>query len=163
MLASVLLAALQQQPAPLTPAASPVAHVTIVPEEVALEVGDTVRLHASAGDSARRPINNVVVRWFQSGGHFEGRVDSTGVVTGGSTGTLTVTALVSSPGGGSQAAGFARVTVLPRAATKLTFQPEVARLYAGQDVTVEAIPYSADNVGATIVCSGLRISPPSFQ
>jgi plastocyanin len=145
MLASLLLTALQQQPAPAPAAASPIARVTLVPEEVALEVGDTVRLRASAEDSVGQPIKNVVVRWFQSGGHFEGRVDSTGLVTGGSTGTLTVSALVSSPRGGSPATGFARVTVLPRPATKLTFQPEVGRLYAGQGVTVEAIPYSADN------------------
>src|SRR3954451_20878744 len=145
MLASVLLVALQQQPAPVSPAASPIAQVTIVPEEVALEVGDTVRLRASAVDSLGQPVKNVVVRWFQSGGHFEGRVDSTGLVTGGSTGTLTVSALVSTPGGGSPATGFARVTVLPRPAAKLIFQPEIARLYVGQSVTVEAIPYSADN------------------
>src|SRR3954454_1945784 len=145
MLASILLAALQQQASPSTPAASPVARVNIVPEEVALEVGDTVRLRASAEDSLGQPVKNVGVRWFQSGGHFEGRIDSTGLVTGGSTGTLTVSALVSTPAGGSPATGFARVTVLPRPATKLTFHPEVARLYAGQSVTVEAIPYSADN------------------
>src|SRR3954449_13451479 len=131
MLASVFLAALQQQPSPTSLAASPVARVNIVPEEVALEVGDTVRLRASAEDSLGRPIKNVVVRWFQSGGHFEGRVDSTGLVTGGSTGTLAISAVVSSPAGGSPAPGFARVTVLPRPATKLTLQPEVARLYAG--------------------------------
>src|SRR3954452_6055253 len=145
MLASVFLAALQQQPSPTSLAASPVARVSIVPEEVALEVGDTVRLTASAEDSLGQPIKNVGVRWFQSGGHFEGRIDSTGLVTGGSTGTLTVSALVSTPGGDSPATGFARVTVLPRPAAKLIFQPEIARLYVGQSVTVEAIPYSADN------------------
>jgi hypothetical protein len=143
MLSLTILALLQQQPSPAGP--SPLARVTVVPEEVAVQVGDTVRLSATAEDSAGRPVRDIVVRWFQSGGHFEGRVDSTGLVTGGSTGTLTVSALVSTAGGGSPATGFARVTVLPQPAAKLVFEPEPTRLYAGQSVTIDAIPYSATN------------------
>jgi hypothetical protein len=142
MLSLLMTALLPQQPAPVTPSSPPIARVTVVPEEVAVEVGDTVRLHATAEDSGGHPVADVVVRWFQSGGHFEGKVDSTGLVTGGSTGTVAVSALVSRPGGGSPATGFARVTVLPQPAAKLTFEPEPARLYAGQVVTVEAIPYA---------------------
>src|SRR3954471_13915372 len=145
MLASILLAALQQQPSPSTPAASPVARVNIVPEEVALEVGDTVRLRASAEDSLGQPVKNVVVRWFQSGGHFEGKVDSTGLVTGGSTGTLTVSALVSPRGGGRPATGFARVTVLPQPAVRLELDREIARLYVGQSLALGATPYAGNN------------------
>ena len=74
------------------------------------------------------------IRWFQSGGFFEGRVDSTGLVTGGSTGTLTVSALVSSRSGGAPATGFARVTVLPQPAAKLVFDRQVSQLYAGQSL-----------------------------
>src|ERR671925_429373 len=106
------MAALQQQPTPSPSAQPALARVRIEPAEVALQVGDTVRLQATAEDSAGRPVKDVIVRWFQSGGHFEGKVDSTGLVTGGSTGTLTVSALVSRRGGGAPAAGFARVTVL---------------------------------------------------
>ncbi len=145
MLSLMTLALLQQQPSPAAAGPSPVARVTVVPEEVAVQVGDTVRLRATAEDSAGRPVKEIVVRWFQSGGHFEGRVDSTGLVTGGSTGTLTVSALVSTPAGGSPATGFARVTVLPQPAARLVFEPEPSRLYAGQSVTVDAIPYSATN------------------
>jgi hypothetical protein len=139
------LASLQQQPA-RSPATGPgLATVTVEPTEVALQVGDTIRLKASARDSAGRAINDVTVRWFQSGGHFEGKVDSTGLVTGGSTGTLTVSALVSRRTGGAPVAGFARVTVLPQPAAKLTFDREVSRLYEGQSLTLEATPYAANN------------------
>jgi hypothetical protein len=144
MLCLLMIAVLPQQPAPAASSAPPIARVTVVPEEVAVEVGDTVRLRATAEDSGGHPVTDVVVRWFQSGGHFEGKVDSTGLVTGGSTGTIAVSALVSRPGGGSPATGFARVTVLPQPAAKLTFEPEPTRLYAGQAVTVEAIPYAAN-------------------
>lgn len=140
-----LLAALQQQPAQTGAPPSPIAKVAIQPAEVAVQVGDTVRLGVTATDSAGRPVKDVVVRWFQSGGHFEGKVDSSGLVTGGSTGTLTISALVSSRAGGSPATGFARVTVLPGPAARLEFDRVVSRMYAGQSLSVEAVPYAANN------------------
>jgi hypothetical protein len=140
MLLLLTLAVLQQQPS-----VPPVARVTIMPEEAAIEVGDTIRLQAAAADSAGRPVKNFTVRWFQSGGHFEGRVDSSGLVTGGSVGTLTVSALVTAAGGSSPTPGFARITVLPQPAAKLVLQPRPTRLYSGQSVQVEAIAYSANN------------------
>jgi Big-like domain-containing protein len=141
-----LLAAVQQQPAPTgAPPSSPIAKVAIQPAELALQVGDTVRLGVTATDSAGRPVKDVVVRWFQSGGHFEGKVDSSGLVTGGSTGTLTISALVSTRAGGSPATGFARVTVLPGPAARLEFDRTVSKMYAGQSLGIEAIPYAANN------------------
>jgi plastocyanin len=140
-----ILAALQQQPTTQQSASPALAKVTVEPAEVAVEVGDTVRLRARAVDSSGRAVGNLSVRWFQSGGHFEGRVDSTGLVTGGSTGTLTVSALVSPRSGGSPATGFARVTVLPQPAAKLAFDREVSRLYTGQTLVVGAVPYAAND------------------
>ena len=140
-----MLASLQQQPSSSPAVPSGIATVRVEPAEVALQVGDTVRLKASARDSAGRPLNDVIVRWFQSGGHFEGKVDSTGLVTGGSTGTLRVSALVSRRAGGAPAAGFARVTVLPQPAARISFDREVSRLYAGQSLALEATPYAANN------------------
>jgi hypothetical protein len=140
-----LLAALQQQPATAGAQSAPIAKVTIQPAEVAVQAGDTVRLGVSATDSAGRLVKDPVVRWFQSGGHFEGKVDSSGLVTGGSTGTLTISALVSSRAGGSPVTGFARVTVLPGPAARLEFDRAASRMYAGQALTVEAIPYAANN------------------
>ena len=112
---------------------------------MAVQVGDTVRLTARALDASGRPVKDVSVRWFQSGGHFEGRVDSTGLVTGGSTGTLNLSALVSPRAGGTPATGFARVTVLPQPAAKLVLDREVARLYVGQSLLVGATPYAAND------------------
>jgi plastocyanin len=140
-----MVAALQQQPTSTTPPSPSLAKVTIEPAELALQVGDTVRLRASAVDSSGRAIDNLTVRWFQSGGHFEGRVDSTGLVTGGSTGTLTVSAVVTPRSGGPSATGFARVTVLPQPAAKLVLDRAVSRLYAGQSLVVSAVPYAAND------------------
>lgn len=138
-----MLAALQQ--ATLAPNNTPpIAKVTIEPAEVAVQVGDTVRLRASAVDSSGRPVRPLTIRWFQSGGRFEGRVDSTGLVTGGSIGTLTVTAVVSHREG-APATGFARVTVLPQPAAKLEFDRAVSRLYSGQTLMIGAVPYAAND------------------
>ncbi len=136
---------LQQQPPSAEPASTALGKVSIEPAEVAVEVGDTVRLRVSATDSAGRPVKDVAVRWFQSGGYFEGRVDSTGLVRGGSTGTLSISAVVSPRIGGSPATGFARVTVLPPPAAKLVFDRPVSRLYAGQSLVVTAVPYAAND------------------
>ena len=136
------LIALHQQPAQSPQPA--IAKVQIKPAEVAVQVGDTVRLAVSATDSAGRPVKDVTVRWFQSGGHFEGKVDSTGLVTGGSTGTLTVSALVSRRSGGSPATGFARVTVLPQPAARIEIAPETTQLYVGQSLALEATPYAGN-------------------
>jgi plastocyanin len=143
MLSHVLLLAVLQGTA--APGASPIGKVAIQPAEVAIQVGDTVRLAATAQDSSGRPLNDVVVRWFQSGGRFEGTVDSTGLVTGGSTGTLTVTALIAPRQGGSPGTAFARVTILPQPASKILLEPAPARLYGGQSMVVAATPYSAND------------------
>jgi len=147
MLQLLLVLALlpQQRPAASPPPAATLARVTIDPAEVAVQVGDTVRLAVTAQDSAGRPVRDLTVRWFQSGGRFEGKVDSTGLVTGGSVGTLTVSALVSRPGGGPPATGFARVTVLPQPAARLVLHREVAKLYVGQSLVIDAIPYAPNN------------------
>jgi len=140
-----ILAVLQQQSTPAQKSSPALAKVTIEPAEVAVQVGDTVRLRASATDSSGRAVKDLAVRWFQSGGYFEGRVDSTGLVTGGSTGTLNISAVVSPRAGGPPATGFARVTVLPQPASKILFDGVPTRLYAGQAYLVTAAPYAANN------------------
>jgi hypothetical protein len=137
------LSALQQQPGAASP--PPIAQVRLDPAEVAVQVGDTVRLTVTAEDSSGHQVKDFTVRWFQSGGHFEGKVDSTGLVTGGSTGTLTVSALVSPKTGGGPTTGFARVTVLPQPASRLEIDHEIARMYVGQSLTLNAIPYADNN------------------
>ncbi len=148
MLVALPLLALLQQPAtPPTPAiaVSPIARVAVVPAEAALEVGDTLRLRVTAYDTAGRAMPDVRVRWFLGGGRFEGSVDSTGLVTGGSTGTLTLSAAVSPAAGGRPRTAFARVTVLPQPASKIVLEPVVARMYTGQSITVDATPYAAND------------------
>jgi plastocyanin len=145
-----LLALLQQPapplpPAPPRPPATPIARAVIQPAEAAVLVGDTLRLKAVGYDSAGRMYPDISVTWFATGGFFEGAVDSTGLVTGGATGTLNVTALVRLKSGGRPATALARVTVLPQPAAKLVVVPAITRLYLGQSLALSATPYAAND------------------
>ncbi|MEO8634615.1 MAG: Ig-like domain-containing protein [Gemmatimonadales bacterium] len=150
MILLALLAAFQQPvapppPAPPTPKASPIVRAVVQPSEAAILVGDTLRLKAMAYDSVGQVVSDVSVSWFASGGFFEGSVDSTGLVTGGATGTIAVTALLRPKGGARSSTAIARVTVLPQPAAKLTVSPAPTRLYTGQSLTLGATPYAAND------------------
>ncbi len=148
---SLLLVALQQQPATPPPpprptlATSPIAKAVVQPAEVAIQVGDTFRLSVVAYDSMGKVMTNVSANWFTSGGFFEGHVDSTGLVTGGATGTVNVTALVRPNAGGRPTTAMGRVTVLPQPAAKIAFDPLVTKLYLGQSLVIAATPYAAND------------------
>ncbi len=139
----VLLLALQQVPSPPPRPTSSIARVEVTPAEVAVEVGDTLRLKAAAFDSAGRPVTDVTVRWFHAGGNFEGSVDSGGLVTGGAVGTMRAAALVSPRAGGRPTTQFARITILPGPAAHIAVSPVIDRLYAGQSVVLRTSVTSA--------------------
>ena len=138
LLSSLSLAVPQQ-------VSQPVTRVEIEPSNVAIEVGDTIRLAVAAYDSGGTRLHDIRVRWFQSGGRFEGTVDSTGLVTAGATGALRVSALVSRRSGGQPATGFAEVRILPRAVARIALEPGITSLYAGQSLSLRATPFSVDD------------------
>jgi len=147
MTSSLLLALLAvQQPAqPAAPLPQPVARVEVRPAAYALKVGDTVHLAAIAYDSAGRRLDSVSVRWFMGGGRFEGRVDSTGLVSAGATGTLNVAAAVTLQGPPNRPTlGFARITVLALPADRVTVTPQPPRMLAGTSLVLDATPISVN-------------------
>src|SRR5881409_860100 len=135
----------QPAPPPLT-LPQPIARVDLKPGEYALQVGDTVRIHATAYDSSGQAMPQAVIRWFASGGRFEGKVDSTGLVSAGATGTLNVAAIASVQDRAVKPTiGFAHVTVLPLPAARVVVTPRPARLLAATSLVLEAAPYAANN------------------
>ena len=149
ILITALAATLQQPVAPPpsrpTLQASPIARVMIQPAEAAVEANDTLRLSAVAYDSAGQVISDVRTIWNVSGGFFEGRVDSTGLVTGGSPGTLNISAVVRPNRGGRGTVAVARITVLPPPAARIEIAPAIGQMYVGQSLVVMAEPYAANN------------------
>ncbi|MGE0351871.1 MAG: hypothetical protein AB7I33_14515 [Gemmatimonadales bacterium] len=145
MLGILAVGLLLQQPVPPPPPRipGPIARVEIRPAEAAIEVGDSLRLSAVAWDSAGHELSELRVLWAPGGLSFEGTVDSTGMVIGGSTGTINVSAVVRAAAGGRPAFAFARVTVLPPPAVSVRVSPMPRRMFVGQSLTLEAVPYAA--------------------
>jgi hypothetical protein len=141
MVATLLVALLQvPQPSALPP--SPIARVSVSPGNPVVVAGDSLQLVARAVDGTGEPVPGARIRFVAAGGRFEGRVDSTGLVRSGSTGTIPVTVVAVVPG---TRAVVERVEVrmVPGPAARVTLAPRPARLVAGQRVRLAAEVYSA--------------------
>ena len=152
------LIALQQpaesKPPQLIP--QPIARVEVRPSGAELRPGDSLQLVAIAYDSAGAPLDSVIVKWFATGGMFEGAVDSTGVVKAGATGTLKISAVATLAGRTVRpTVGYARFTVLPAPAVRLDVSPRPTRLVTGVSVTVGASAYAANG--------DRRYDPPTWR
>ena len=119
-----------------------VARVEISPANAEIQIGQSVRLTGRALDAAGKEVPGVKLSWFSGGG--EGQVDSTGLVTGGYTGYVRVTAVAPVPGG-SPVFGQARVRVLPLPASRLELSPRPAKLAVGTRLTLTGQAYSSQN------------------
>lgn len=145
--ALALLASLQQPqtpapPPPPTLAPSPIAKVVVTPGNPTVTAGDTLRLYAQALDSAGRPVENVRIRFNSAGGRFEGRVDSSGLVMSGSTGTIPVS-IVASVTGSRPVVQRVEVKMVPGPAARLAITPRLTKLVAGQRFRLAAWVYTA--------------------
>jgi hypothetical protein len=142
----ILLGALFQQApaAPPPPAAtpSPIAKVVVSPgPKVTVPAGDSLQLAVQVLDAAGKPVPNATVRFFASGGRFEGGVSETGMVTAGSTGILPISIVASVPGSRPVVERL-EVRMVPGAAASVAVSPAVSRLVAGQRLHLTAASYS---------------------
>ena len=144
MIALLLVAAMQQTPAPAAPQ-SPVARIDITPANATVMVGDSLRLRAAAFGPDGRPVAGARIRWFSaSGPGNQGNVVSTGLVLGQSTGVVTVRAVAQIEGQPSSRPATAVVRVLPTAATRITLAPAVSRMLVGQRLKLDAAIFAAN-------------------
>lgn len=144
MVETLLLAlVVTQQPAQQA-LAQPIAKVVIEPAAPTVQAGDTLRLRAAAYDSAGRRMEDAVIGWFTAGRGFEGAVDSTGLVRGGSTGALRIAAVARIPGRMARSTvAFASVAILAPPAARIVVAPRPERLLVGTSLPLEAVPYAA--------------------
>ncbi|HXE56946.1 MAG TPA: Ig-like domain-containing protein [Gemmatimonadales bacterium] len=133
----------QSAPAPAATAGSAATPFRLVflPGPRTLTAGDTLRVRAEVRDSLGRPVPDALVRYFGSGGRFEGTVDSTGLVHAGATGAIGVTAIGLVPGSRPV---YERIDlrVVPGPAASVVVTPEAARLVVGQRMRLKATVYS---------------------
>ena len=104
---------------------------------------DTLRLTAQALDASGKPVENVRFRYIGSGGaRFEGRVDTTGLVRSGSTGTIPVTVVALVPGT-RPVTEVVEVKMLPGPAAKVVVDAAPAKVVVGQQIVLTGTAYSA--------------------
>ena len=129
----------------LQPPAQVITRAVVEPGNPKISIGDTVRLRATAFDASGQPVPGVAVRWLQSGSRFEGSVDSTGLVTGGATGTIVVTAMVRAAGAARPVIVVTEITVLPLPVTRVAVDPEVSSMVVGQSLTLKATAFASND------------------
>ena len=130
------------QEAPPLPA-SPIARLEVSPANPSMVAQDTLRLAAKAFDAAGAPVPNVRFRFVgSSGARFEARVDTTGLVRSGSTGTIPVTVVALVPGT-RPVTRVVDVRMLPGPAARIGIDAAPARLVIGQEVVLTGSSYSA--------------------
>jgi hypothetical protein len=145
---SVLVLAALQVPTPGQPAApqlpaSPIAKLVVTPAKPVMIAQDTLRLTAQALDATGKPVDNVRFRYIQSSGaRFEGRVDTTGLVRSGSTGTIPVTVVALVPGT-RPVTEVVEVKMLPGPAASIAIDAAPAKVVVGQQVVLTGSAFSA--------------------
>ena len=126
---------------PATPAASAPAKLVVTPATRVIAAGDTLRLRAEARDADGKTVA-ALIRYRLAGGRFEGAVDSTGLVTGGSTGTLDVIVSAIVPGA-KPIIERVHVRVVAGPATSIEIEAPTGTLVVGQRIRAAARAFSA--------------------
>src|SRR5690606_5468358 len=142
----LLMAAALQQGAPQAPppalAPSPIARIELATgPDITITAGDSLRLDARPVDASGQPVPNARLRYFRVGGHFEGAVDSTGMVHSGATGSLIVGIVASVPGTRPYVERM-QIRMVPGPASRIAVAPAVSKLVAGQRVRLSGRSYS---------------------
>src|SRR4051812_35298913 len=140
LLLLVSLAVQQQQSA--TPQQQ-IARIVVTPASRTMTAGDTMRLRAEARDAQGNVIPGVTFRYrLGSGARFEGRVDSLGLVTAGSTAILPVTVTATSPTTKPKF-DVIEIKAVPGPAASIEIGPGVEKLVSGQRLRYIGRVYSA--------------------
>ena len=121
---------------------APAHRLVISPANRTLVAGDTLRLSGQLLDATGRPVPNARVTFASAGGHFEGSVDSTGLVRSGAVGTIPVAAIGLVSGAKPIVERF-EVAMVPGPAARIDISPRPGRLLVGQRMRLDADAYSA--------------------
>ena len=115
--------------------------LVVTPTTRTIVAGDTMRFSARLLDEAGTPVSEARVVFRNSGGRFEGSVDSTGLLSAGSVGTMPITAIAIVPGAKPVVERF-EVAMVPGPAARVAVDPRPTRLAAGQRVHLAATVFS---------------------
>src|SRR5213593_156443 len=123
--------------AALTVTNVPVASVAVSPASASVQVGQTVQLAATPRDANGNPLSGRAVSWASSNTAVA-TVSGSGLVTGVTAGSATITATSEGQG------GTATITVSTVPVASVTVSPATASVQAGQTVQLAATPKDAN-------------------
>ena len=132
----------RQASATLTVKIVPVATVVVSPATATVVVGNTTTLTATPRDIDGQPLYLRTVAWTSSNS-ARATVNSAGVVTAVSAGTVTITATIEGKSGAST------ITVAPVPVASVVVTPATPNVNVGQTVQLTATPYSSDGQALT--------------
>ena len=115
----------------------PVASVAVSPASASVQVGQTVQLAATPRDANGNPLSGRAVSWASSNTAVA-TVSGSGLVTGVTAGSATITATSEGQG------GTATITVSTVLVASVTVSPATASVQAGQTVQLAATPKDAN-------------------
>jgi len=118
--------------------------LVITPTTRSVVAGDTLRFSAKLLDPAGQPIPDARIVFRNAGGRFEGTVDSTGLLTAGSVGTMPIAAIATVAGGKPVVERF-EVAMVPGPAARVAVSSKPTRLAVGQRAHLSASVYSRSN------------------
>src|SRR5437868_5461432 len=124
---------------------SPITRIEITPRNRTVTAGDSIQLRARAVNASGQAVSGAKIFFSQRAGFTQGLVDSSGMLVASSVGKfpLTVTAIV--PGTRPVIDSTIEVASLPAAAARVIVMTRVGKLVVGQDLRVDAIPFSKAN------------------
>src|SRR5205823_4275213 len=134
----------QGQSAPTLPP-SPIARIEVSPRNRTVTAGDSIQLRARAVDASGQSVKDSTVFFSQRAGFSQGVIDSTGMLVASSVGKfpITVTAIV--PGTRPLIDSTIEIAGVPAPASRVAIMTKVSKIVVGQDLRVQAIPFSKAN------------------
>ena len=122
-----------------------IARLVVSPASPMVVAGDTLRLRAQALDASGQPVPGARITFLRApSARFEGTVDSTGLVSSGSTGTIPVT-VAAMAAGSKPVIERVEVRMVPGPAARVELDPVPAKLVVGQQISLEGASFSASN------------------
>jgi hypothetical protein len=114
----------------------------ILPADLTLTPGDSLRLEASLVDRSGAVVEGIEIRFQAAGGRFEGDLRPDGTVVAGATGVIPVAVVAVRPNG-PPIVDVARVRVVPGPAARIEVGPSPVRMVPGQSRRLSAQTFSA--------------------
>jgi hypothetical protein len=118
------------------------ARLRISPAVRTVTAGDSLRLVAQLIDGQGNPVPGAAVRFTAQGGRFQGSVDSSGWVRGGTPGTIPVAVVATTPTG-PPITERVEVKVVAGPPARVVVAPRISKLLVGQRLRLDATVLAA--------------------